>query len=431
MASPPIERLWEALRDDVADERLDPATEPKRIAELATQVVVRYGQEAAVGAVRPLSDPAGMVQRLVRLVCEYGPLTEALASPATEEVLIEDDRVLVVGEGRLRGLLEPTTAAINRHVVDKLLAETPVRLDPTTPLIQAQVLDGRARLTAAGPPVIGPSGVSASLRLYKRRRVVLDDIVGWGTITPALADFARLLMEALCSVVISGAPAAGKTTLFSALLSGIRENRCVRVVEEYPELYLPTPYGRCYHCRSADSDGRGAVSLRDLVKFVLGMRADFIAVGEVRSDESWELTRAMNAGTGCGVTVHANSAEDGLEALVSTALGAGANVNEHHVRTTLAKGVDVVVHVERDDPNQVAEGDAYRRQVTEVRALMPQIERGEQKFSTVLLFERAGGLGSPLVWTGLLPPTSLVDRLEQLLPQGRMLKHVLAGEGLR
>lgn len=424
------EQLWEVVRAGVAAERLDPDANPERIVQIANETVSQYGREAAVGANTPLGNPTDMVERLVRLVCGYGPLTDPLANPSTEEILIEDDRVFVVAEGRLRGLVEPTSAAINRHVIDKLLADTSVSLDPTKPMIQAQVLDGTARLTAAGPPVIDDGGVSASLRLYKRRRVLMDDLVDWDTLSPPAANFLTLLMWALGSVVVSGAPAAGKTTTLSALLSAIRENHCVRVCEEYPELYLPTSYGRCYRCRPPDADGRGAVTLRDLVKFVLGMRADFIVAGEVRSEESFELTRAMHAGTGFGVTVHAHSATDALEALVMTALGAGPNVNERHVRMSFASAIDVVVHVERDDPNMVAEGERYRRQVTEIRTMAPQL--GTDQFSTELIFERKGGLGSPLTWTGTLPETGLTERLEAVLPRGRRLNQVLSGRaGIR
>jgi len=417
------EQLYELVRTGVADERIDPAINSDRVVEIANETVRQHGREAAVGAATPLGNPADMVDRLVRMVCAYGPLTEAIANPHMEEILIEGDQVFLISEGRLRGLVEPTTEAMNRHVIERLLGETRLALDPSCPLVQAQVLDGGARLTAAIPPVA--DHLSATLRLYRERRVALTDLVEWDTLSPAAANFLTLLMWSLGSVVVSGAPAAGKTTCLSALLSAIRPNHCVRVCEEYRELYLPVPFGSTYRCRPADPDGRGAITLRDLVKFVLGMRADFIAVGEVRSAESFELTRATHAGTGFGCTLHANSAADALEALVMTALGAGENVNERAVRMSFASAIDVMVHLKRDDPNLVAEGDPYRRQVTEIRAMAPQLS--SEQFSTEAIFERKGGLGSPMVWTGKLPETALVERLERHLPKRRRLHQVLEG----
>ena len=424
------EQLWERVRDQVGDERLDPEVNRERVAQLAADVVGQYGREAAVGAATPLADANGMLSRLVRLVCDYGPLTAPIEDPSTEEILIEDDAVFIVADGRLRGLAEPTSTAINRHVVNKLLQQTSVSLDPESPLIQAQVLGGRARLTAAGPPVIDEGGISATLRFYTERRVNLDFLVERASLTAAAANFLTLVMWALGRVVVSGPPAAGKTTALAALLSAIRENHCVRVAEEYPELHLTTRYGRPYRCWQGNG-ADGAITLRDLVKFVLGMRANFIVIGEVRSSESYELIRAMRAGTGFGCTLHANSAEEALEALVTTALGAGPNIDRRFLRESFAAGVDVVVHVEHDDPNLVAEGEPYRRQVTDIALVVPQLFE-DGRFSLQHVFERKGGLGSPLVWTGLPLPEAFAQRLERVLPKGRTMRQVLTGQaGLR
>ena len=425
------EQLWERVRDRVGDERLDPEVNRERVAQIAAEVVGQYGREAAVGEAKPLVDATAMLGRLVRLVCDYGPLTAAIEDPSTEEILIEDDAVFVVADGRLRGLAEPTSTAINRHVVNKLLQQTSVSLDPESPLIQAQVLGGRVRLTAAGPPVIDEGGISATLRFYTERRVNLDFLVERGSLTAAAANFLTLVMWALGRVVVSGPPAAGKTTALAALISAIRENHCVRVAEEYPELHLPTRYGRPYRCWQGNGTSDGAIGLRDLVKFVLGMRANFIVIGEVRSAESYELIRAMRAGTGFGCTLHANSAEEALEALVTTALGAGPNIDRRFLRESFAAGVDVVVHVEHDDPNLVAEGEPYRRQVTDIAVVVPQLFE-DGRFSLQHVFERKGGLGSPLVWTGLPFPEAFAQRLERVLPKGRTMRQVLTGQaGLR
>ncbi|MCA1656840.1 MAG: Flp pilus assembly complex ATPase component TadA [Actinobacteria bacterium] len=419
------ELLWELVQGAVADEQLEPARDSARVGELAAQVVTQYGREAAVGAVLPLGDPPVMVERLVRLVCDYGPLTEALRpGSGVEEIFIEDERVFLVVDGRLRGLVEPTSAAMNRHIVDKLLGDTNVALDATTPHVQAQVLGGRARLTAVGPPLIDDGGVSACIRLYAVHRATLDDLLRWGSSTKAANNYISLLMRLPASVVLSGPPAAGKTTSFSAVLSAIPENFNVRLAEDYPELPRPV-FGRAYRTRPADAEGRGAVTLRELVRMILGLSPRFIGVGEVRGAESFELARGLHAGTGFGVTVHSHSAPDALDALVMTALGAGPNVNERMVRMAFAKRIDAIIHVDRDDPNQLADDDPFRRQITEIHAMDPQLR--DDEFSTHAVFERPDGLGSPLVYTGKPPGPELTRRLERLLPPGRRLVQILTG----
>lgn len=420
------EQLWDVVQGAVADEALDPAADSERVGEIATEVVSQYGREAAVGAQLPLGNPSAMVARLVRMICGYGPLTDALApGSGVEELFIEDDRVFVISEGHLRGLTEPTSALANRHVIDKLLAPTAVALDAATPHVQAQVLGGRARLTAVGPPLIDEGGISACIRLYDKQRATLDDLLRWESSTPAANNYLALIMRLPGSAVFSGEPSAGKTTAFAAAMSAIPENFCQRLAEDYPELPTPT-FGRAYRTRPPDADGRGAVTLRDLVRMILGLSPKFIGIGEVRGAESFELARGLHAGTGFGVTVHSHSAFDALQALVMTALGAGPNVNERMVRMAFASQIDAIVHVERDDPNLVAEGDVFRRQITEIHAMAPQLR--DDEFSTHAVFERPDGLGSPLIYTGKPPGPELTRRLERLLPRSRSLVQVLKGQ---
>ncbi len=420
------EQLWELVQAAVADEQLEPGRDAEHVADIATQIVTQYGREAAVGAAVPLADPPAMVGRLVRLVCEYGPFSDALRpGSGIEEIFIEDERAFVIADGRLRGMVDSTSAAMNRHIVDKLLAPTTVALDATTPHVQAQVLDGRARLTAVGAPLIDEGGISACIRLYAEQRATLDDLLRWDSTTPAVNNFLRLLMRLPGSVVLSGEPAAGKTTAFSALLSAIPENFCVRLAEDYPELPKPL-FGRSYRTRPPDTEGRGAVTVRDLVRMILGLSAKFIGVGEVRGAESFELARGLHAGTGFGVTVHSHSAYDALEALVMTALQAGPNVNERMVRQAFSSQIDVIVHIERDDPNMLAEGDVYRRQITEIHVVDRELR--DDRFSTHAVFERADGMGSPLVYTGMPPGPELTRRMERFLPKGRRLVQVLTGK---
>lgn len=149
------------------------------------------------------------------------------------------------------------------------------------------------------------------------------------------------------------------------------------------------------------------------------MRPDRIVVGEVRGAESFELTRAVNAGCGFACTVHANSAADALDALVNAALMAGENVTEPIVRKVFSSALDLVVHLDRDT---VSDGP-IRRRVMEILALVPSLR---DDFSTQPIFAREH-IGAPLEWTGMMPPESLVERIERAVPKGRGLREIIAG----
>lgn len=423
MTTSVTEQLVESVRATVTAERLDPRANRERITQLAGDAVERYRREAAMGAGVPLTNAERVIERIVSSVCGHGAIESLFTAGGVEDIFIEGDRVTYFQDGRLRGLVEPTSEAENLHVITQLLANTDASLDRAHPTADGvQVLDGKARLTAAIPPA--SPHLSADIRLYVNRFATLPQLVESDTLNGPASDLLTLDVWAKGSMLICGETGSGKSTLLAAVLAVARENHCVRLCEESIELQFRPTHGGRYQGIAPGPDGRGGRSLRDLIKLMLRMRPDIIAVGEVRAEESWELARASRVGAGFLATIHANSAEDGLEALVLTALGAGPNITEDLVRRAFARSIDLVVHMERDDPNLVAEDAAYLHQVTEIRAVVPQIGK---EFSSELIFERKDGLGSPLTWTGKLPPTGLVQRLERLLPQGTTLRDVLLG----
>ncbi|HXF36784.1 MAG TPA: ATPase, T2SS/T4P/T4SS family [Actinomycetota bacterium] len=316
------------------------------------EAVEEYQRLAHVGEARPLRSAPEMVDRLIRSISGFGALTELLADPHVEQIFIEGARVSYQdASGRLRALQQPATEEELRHVVDRLLAPTGRHLDARNPLVQARVLErsewGRARLTASIPPI--SEHLSAHSRKYVLRYETLRSLVDRGSLTPQAAGFLWAVMQTRARVVVSGPPYAGKTTLLGALLAAVPPARCIRSCEESRELAVPLTHGSYYEQRPPALDGSGAVTLRDLVKFVLATSPDLIVVGEVRSAEAWELVRAVNAGCGFAVTVHANSARDALTALVNMALMAGENVTEPVVRSVFASAIDFVVHLGLDE----------------------------------------------------------------------------------
>lgn len=397
--------------------RLEPDREFGEVRTEVERAVDEYQRRARLGDELPLGDPAAMVQRVLRSVTALGPLSDLLARRDVEEVFIEGARVTYLDtSGRLRGLAEPTSEEENRQIVDRLLAVTERQLNAKYPLVQARVLDGTARLTAAIPPVA--DRLSVTLRRYTVRDAGLDDLVARDTLTPDAAAFLWGLMQIRSRVAISGEPGAGKTTLLAALLNAVPPGHCVRCCEEIREIAVPVVHGAYYEVRPPGVDGTGEIGLRDLVKFVLAMRPDRIVVGEVRGAEAFELTRAVNAGCGFCCTVHANSAGDAMNALVNAALMAGENVTERIVRKVFGEAIDVVVQLGRDDVPR--ETGSLRRQVVEVTAVGHAL--GDEHTLEPIFVREA--LGRPLVWTGALP-AGIEQRVDRVLPDGMRLRTLL------
>ena len=400
--------------------RLQPERE---LAEVRTEVeraVDDYQRRARLGEEFPLGDPAAMVHRVLRSITDFGALTDLLARRDVEEIFVEGARVTYLdGSGRLRGLAEPTSEDENRQMIDRLLSTTERQLNAKHPLVQARVLDGTARLTAAIAPIA--DRLSATLRRYTVRDASLDDLVARDALSREAAAFLWAVMQVRSRLVISGEPGAGKTTLLAALLAASPASHCVRCCEEIREIAVSVVHGAFYEVRPPGLDGGGEISLRDLVKFVLAMRPDVIVVGEVRGAEAFELTRAINAGCGFLCTVHANSAGEAVNALVNAALMAGENVTERIVGKVFGDALDLVVQLDRDDLPRGTEA-RIRRQVMEITAVAPTLA-DDHTYEPI--FVRTA-LGRPLEWTGVLP-AALEQRIDRALPDGMRLRALVEG----
>jgi len=411
---------YELIRRDVVarlgDEPWAAAQADERIRDTVALAVDEYQSRSHHGDHAPLHDPAAMIERVLRAVTDLGALSELVARQDVEEIFIEGARVSYLDDaGRLRGWVMPTSEDENRRAVEQLLAATDRQLHASSPLVQARVLDGTARLTAAIPPIA--DRLSATLRRYTVRSVSLDRLVALGSLDAAAAAFLATTMRFRSRVAVSGEPGAGKTTLLAALLAAVPPEHCVRACEEIRELSVPFTHGAYYETRPPALDGSGEITLRQLVKFVLAMRPDRIVVGEVRGAEAFELTRAINAGCGFVCTVHSNSAPEALHALVNAALMAGENVTERVVQRVFSSALDLVVHVER---REVPASGGARRQVSAVTAVVPALTDG---FTCEPIFVRDAADG-PLRWTGSMPER-LEDRADRALGRRGALRAVL------
>jgi pilus assembly protein CpaF len=233
-----------------------------------------------------------------------------------------------------------------RRLADQLLAGTGRRLDLASPIVSAQLVDG-SRAHIVGPPVTR----SDRLNIQVRRFVAPDAGLAWlverGSLTVAAMERLIEAMQADETVLVAGAPGAGKTTLVNALLGEVPPDRRVVTCEEVFEIDVDLPDLTQMQTRDVGLDGGGAITLRDLVRASLRQRPDRIVVGEVRGAEALDLLLALNAGCAGLATLHANSAVDALHKVVGYCVLAGENVVVEYVRAALASVVDLVVHARR------------------------------------------------------------------------------------
>lgn len=414
------------IRDQVIDQleerRIPLGGNVDQVREVVQEVVQNYQARAHLGSGRALADPASMAAQVLSSVTDFGPLAELFARPDIEEIFIEGDEVAYIdGHGRLQGMTMPTTEAENIQTVERLLATGERHLDAKSPIVQARILGGQARLTACIPPIADV--LSATIRKHSMRRESLSSLVERGTLSSAAASFMRAAMHAGSSMMIAGSPGTGKTTLTSACIGSVPSHHCIRVCEEIRELNVPILHGQYYEARPPSLDGSGEITLRHLVKFILAMRPDLIVVGEVRGAEAFELTRAVNAGTGFLCTVHANSAYDALEAIVNAAIMAGENVGIDIVRKVFSSSIDLVCFLDKENISKIDPEAGIRREVMEIMAVEPALS--SDGFTTAPIFERAD-FGKPLEWTGAVP--ACAERIERHLPRGVTIRGILSGQ---
>ncbi len=324
-----------------------------------------------------------------------GFLGELLADPTVEEIIvIGGHRTFVVRNGIKELVPVVADTATLRRFADQLLAGTGRRLDLSSPIVSAQLADG-SRVHITGPPVTHTDRLNIQIRKFVVSATGLDELIERETLTPASASLLRQAMRQDLSLLVAGAPGAGKTTLVNCLLREVPPDRRVVTCEEVFEIDADLPDMTQMQTREAGLDGGAEITLRDLVREALRQRPDRIVVGEVRGPEALDMLMALNAGCSGVATLHANSARDALEKLVSYSVLAGQNVAIPFVRRTVAAVVDLVVFLRRN---------GRFRTVDEI-AFVPGQLSGEV-FTLQQLFEMAA---TGLRWTGSTPDDPRLD----------------------
>jgi pilus assembly protein CpaF len=357
-----LEELADSLRGKLIEARREAAAAGHEGAELGEQVRGLVAAEAALLGAEQLE---ALVARVLRDTVGLGPLEDLLADPTVEEVMVNGPHQVFVER---RGRVEAVDAGFAdeeelRNAIERILAPLGRRIDELSPMVDARLADG-SRVNAVIPP-LAIDGPALSIRRFGASRPGPRELVELGSLTESQVELLEEAVGARRSILVSGGTGSGKTTLLGALSSFVAPDERLVTIEDAAELRLQRHHVVRLESRPAGVEGRGEVTIRDLLRNALRMRPDRIVIGEVRGAEALDLLTALNTGhRGALSTVHANSPADALTRLETLALMAGLGLPHEAIASQVRRGIDLVVHLERL-------GDGSRRvtEIAEVAAL--------------------------------------------------------------
>jgi len=334
-----LDELAQALRARLVERARSGETGAAGLDEEVRELVER---EAAP---LPEAEREALRERVVLLATGLGPLEPLLADPAVDEVMVNGPgSVYVERGGKLqRARVGFAGEAELMHAIERVLAPLGRRVDEAAPLCDARLADG-SRVNVVIPP-LSLSGPCLTIRRFRREGFSLRDLVARGTMPVAVAELLAVCVAARASILVSGGTGSGKTTTLNALSGAIPGEERIVTIEDAAELRLRQRHVVRLEARPANLEGRGEVTIRQLVRNALRMRPDRIVVGEVRGSECLDMLQALNTGhDGSLTTVHANSPADALRRVETLALMAGVGLPHAAVREQAASAIDLVVH---------------------------------------------------------------------------------------
>ncbi|WP_417607564.1 CpaF family protein [Oceanimonas baumannii] len=390
--------------------------------EQASEQIERLAHQLMQDSPVPLSMSSR--QRIVRQILDevlgLGPLEPLLADAGIADIMVNGAKSIYVER---RGRIErvPLTFTDDEHlmgVIERIVSSVGRRIDELSPMVDARLKDG-SRVNAIIPP-LALNGPTLSIRRFTVEKLAVETLIDFGTITPAIAEVMEAVVKGKLNILISGGTGTGKTTFLNILSSFIPSNQRIITVEDSAELQLQQPHVVQLESRPSNIEGKGEISLRDLVKNTLRMRPDRIVVGEVRGVEAFDMLTAMNTGhEGSLTTIHANTPRDALGRLENMVSMTGFDMPVKNIRTQVASALDLIIQLERQE-------DGKRRMIS-----MQEVHGMEGEtitMSEIFTFERTGVDSEGNVTgrhkaTGVMP--NFYDRLAR---RGMVLPRSLFGD---
>ena len=344
-------------------------------------------------------DPVRLEDDVFNEALRLGPLEDLLEDDTVTEIMVNGpSRVYVERRGKLeRSDCQFADDASVLAVIERIVAPLGRRIDESQPYVDARLADG-SRVNAIIAP-LALSGPTVTIRKFAKTALTPEDFVRFGTWTPEAAAFMRLCVRLRKNIIVAGGTGSGKTTLLNILSGYIPETERIVTVEDAAELRLQQPHVVRLEARPPNIEGKGAVTIRDLVKNCLRMRPDRIIVGECRGGEALDMLQAMNTGhDGSLTTVHANSPRDVISRLETMVLMSGMELPSRAIREQISSAVDVIIHESR-----LSDGSRKVMAITEVVGL----EGNQIVMQDIFSFVQTG-VGADGKIVGRMRPTGAV-----------------------
>jgi pilus assembly protein CpaF len=409
--------LIDALGPVLYDRRLSEDELRKRVTE---QLQSALAQERA-----PLSaaDKAQLIQDVSDDILGYGPIDKLLNDDDVSEVMCNGPKSVFVER---KGHIQKADASFVdethlRRIIDKIVGQVGRRIDESSPLCDARLPDGSRVNAVIHPLAIG--GPFLTIRKFSKDPFQIDDLIRFGTLNAHAARFLQACVVGRLNVIVSGGTGTGKTTTLNVMSSFIPTDERIVTIEDAKELQLHQEHVLSLETRPPNIEGRGEVTIRDLVRNSLRMRPDRIVVGECRGGEALDMLQAMNTGhDGSLTTVHANTPRDALSRLETLTLMAGYDLPVRAIREQLSSAIDVIVQLSR-----LRDGTRRITHITEVQGM----EGDVITLQDVFLFDYGMGVDEHGKFRGHMKATGVRPKFaEKLQDHGiRLGPEVFQSEG--